>query len=63
MEKEVDKYHSCLDWLSFTARKPERALSPVKKERPVPLNDSVFPWPPPPAPSTETSSRATSPGH
>jgi hypothetical protein len=70
IEEEVDKYHSCIDWLSFTARKPKDAqcdatFSPAKKERPVHLTEfastSVIPLPPPP--STQSSSRASTPNH
>jgi hypothetical protein len=60
MEVEIDKYHSCIDWLSFTARKPKNTQCniPIKKEQPT---TSVLPTPPPP--STQTTSRAAAPGH
>jgi hypothetical protein len=56
IEEEIDKYHSCIDWLSFIGRKPKAA--PVKKQLSIHLTELS-----PPRPSTQTSLGDSTSGH
>lgn len=64
MDEEVDSYHPCIDWLSYTARKATTtatddvftfpATTTVKKEKhllsPLRIDSSSNTTPPPPSP-------------